>query len=154
ADGSAFSSSGGEVALSDGSRLEFAITSQRYKQWEVARSGLSRTVATRFGQILQPKSPTRHSIDRAVAYLESDLRSKQAIERAGMSVRDFVLMTVALEQEMQLASGKGAAAADEDRTSIPPSYPYPTDTMVRPTPMPAPAPMPRADTVRRDTVVP
>ena len=150
ADGSMLSTSGGDVALSDGSQLHFVITSQRYKQWEAARAGLSRSVVARFGEILQPKSPTQRSIDRAVAYLESNPSARQAIERTGMSVRDFVLMTVALEQEMRLANGQGASA---NREPIPPSYPYPTDTGIRPPPMPAPMPAPRVDTVRRDTVI-
>jgi hypothetical protein len=106
-DGRLLSSSGGEVELADGTRLGFVITSDRYKQWDAGRRGWGRGVASHFGNLLQPKSPTRRTIDRAVAYLESQGRARQAIERAGMSVRDFVLMTVALEQEMQLASGQG-----------------------------------------------
>ena len=151
ADGSMFSTSGGEVELADGSHLQFVITIQRYKQWEAARSGLSRSTVAHFGEILQPKSPTERTIDRAASYLESTPSAKQAIERTGMSVRDFVLMTVALEQEMRLANGQGATPPE--RTQIPPSYPFPSDTTVQPVP-PAPVtPPPRVDTVRRDTVV-
>jgi len=104
ADGSLLSSSGGEVSLADGSRLRFAITSDRYKQWEAARAGLRKNVIARFGTLLKPTSPTESSIDRAVAFLETDVTSREAIENTGMSVRDFVLMTVALDQEMRVAS--------------------------------------------------
>jgi hypothetical protein len=106
ADGSLLSSSGGDVALADGSHLQFVITSERYKQWEAARSGLRKNVSARFGQLLRPKSPTETTIERAIAFLETDIDTKESITRTGMSVRDFVLMTVALEQEMRAASGQ------------------------------------------------
>lgn len=166
ADGSAFSTSGGEVALADGIRLEFAITSQRYKQWDAAQSALGKSVAARFGALLQPKSPTERSIARAVAYLEGDARAKQAIERTGMTVKDFVLMTVALEQEMRVASGQTTDRASP-RAALPNPSPidtvtYPViprhqvDTIVRiDTQVPRPAPRDTVspkDTVKRDTV--
>jgi hypothetical protein len=128
ADGSLLSSSGGEVALADGSRLQFVITSERYKQWDAARSALRANVAARFGTLLQPKSPTEKTIARAVSFLETDVASREAIERTGMSVKDFVLMTVALEQEMRVASGGGAAAATQEHRSMPAPFPPPVDS--------------------------
>jgi hypothetical protein len=106
-DPSQLTSSGGEVALSDGSNFDIVITSDRYKQWDAARQGLSRNVASRFGALLQPRSPSERSINRAVAYLEQEPQARSSIERTGMSVRDFVHMTVALEQQMVLASTAG-----------------------------------------------
>jgi hypothetical protein len=154
ADGSAFSTSGGEVALADGSRLDFVITSQRYKQWDAAQSALGRTVAARFGALLQPKAPTERSIARAVSYLEGDARAKQAIERAGMTVKDFVLMTVALEQEMRVASGEGAGHASP-RTATPLPNPPAIDTGVVAYPVIPSPPSPQVDTVVRiDTQIP
>lgn len=143
ADGSAFSTSGGEVALADGSRLQFVITSQRYKQWDVAQRALDRSVAARFGQLLQPKSPTEKSIARAVSYLESDPRARTAIESAGMSVKDFVLMTVALEQEMRVASGQTGGQSPSPAASLP--YPMPVDT--------TPATLPVVPNVQVDSIV-
>ena len=122
ADGSAFSSSG-DVQLTDGSHLQFAITSERYKQWEAARSDLRRNVVVRFGKLLHPDAPTQSSIVRAIAFLETDAASRESIERSGMTVRDFVLMTVALEQEMRLASQAGAPPSESQ------PLPYPMDTM-------------------------
>lgn len=152
ADGSLFSSAGGEVSLQDGSRLRFMITSERYKQWEAARAGLSRPVVARFGALLQPKAPTQRSIERATAYLESEPRARQAIERTGMSVSDFVLMTVALEQEMQLASSRGTppSAVVPPPEFVPPPESVPPFDSVRPESVPPPeAPplvAPRPDT--------
>ena len=150
------SSSGGEVALADGGSLEFAITSDQYKQWDRARRGINRRVAARFGEILQPDSPTERSIAEAVSYLDSEPAARNAIEKAGMSVRGFVVMTVALEQEMRVASGQPRVRQPEpapspydfpqfDTTLIQsPAPPYP-----RPTPYPAPV-----DTYRVDTAFP
>src|SRR5439155_17107377 len=123
ADGSMFSSSGGDVQLTDGSHVQVTITSERYKQWEAARSGLRRNVIARFGKLLHPEAPTQASIDRAIAFLETDVASRESIEGSGMTVRDFVLMTVALEQEMRLASQAGAPPSASQ------PLPYPMDTM-------------------------
>ena len=167
ADGSLTSDAGGEVNLSDGSHLQFVITSDRYKQWDAARDGLSKDVVARFGQILKPKSPTQQTIARATAFLESNARARQSIESAGMSVRDFVLMTVALEQEMRLASARGEAPAavtsvDTSAYELPnvpapyaSGYPPPpayTPTPTYPPPV-YPSPTPAYDsTPRRDTM--
>jgi hypothetical protein len=122
--GSLLSSSGGEVHLADGNRLEFAITSENYKKWDSARRGIDRRVSARFGALLQPSAPTERSIDRAVAYLESEPAARQAIERSGMSVRAFVVTTVALEQEMRLASGQGSRSQEPAPAET--SYEFPT----------------------------
>jgi hypothetical protein len=168
-DGSQISNSAGEVSLSDGGSLQYSITSDRYKQWDAARRGLDRRMASRFGALLQPASPSERSIAKAVQYLEGELRAKQAIERAGMSVRDFVVMTVALEQEMRLASSRGSP----EPMPMPAPYPPPLDStsmsaradslpridtaFVPPKPLPPPRFLP-TDTMpslppRRDTIV-
>jgi hypothetical protein len=151
ADGSLLSSSGGEVELADGSHLQVVITSERYKQWDAARSALRPNVAARFGALLQPKSPSEKSIDRAVAFLEADVASREAIERTGMSVKDFVLMTVALEQEMRAAGDRSTPRSE--RLPAPVPLPPPVDSGYLPQP-PAPLPpTPRVDTtVRPDTI--
>lgn len=132
------SSSGGEVALADGGSLEFAITSEQYKQWDRARRGINRRVAGRFGEILQPDAPTERSISEAVSYLESEPTARNAIEKAGMSVRGFVVMTVALEQEMRVASGQPRVRQPEP-TSLPYDFPQFDTTLIRP-PVPPPDP--------------
>lgn len=157
-DASLLTSSGGEVALADGGSLEFAITSEQYKRWDRARRGINRGVAARFGEILRPDAPTERSIDAAVGYLESEPSARRSIERAGMSVRGFVVMTVALEQEMRVASGQPAVRQPEP-TSLPYDFPQFDTTLIQPAPPPYPVPQPTpypvpVDTYRVDTAFP
>lgn len=147
--GSLVSSSGGQIALADGGSLEFGITSDQYKRWEKARKGIDRRIAARFGAILQPDAPTEQSIERAVAYLEGQPSARSSIEAAGMSVRAFVVMTVALEQEMRRAGGQPVVRRPDPAAL---AYEFPTvDTsMIAPMqPSPSPAPVHPQDTVTR-----
>ena len=175
--------SSGEVALSDGGSMSFSITSERYKQWDQARRAFPKSLITRFGQVLQPRSPSERSINNAVALLEGNAQARAAIEQAGLSVRGFVEITVALEQQMVMASTGGARAENAPIETYPQTmdsgyYPMPVPTYtpppVMPLPQPDPAqpypaqpypaqptpqpytpvlPVPR-DTVRRDTLLP
>lgn len=161
--------SSGEVSLTDGETLSFTITSERYKAWDAARQGIDQRIASRYGAILQAASPSRRNIERAVQYLEGEPAAVASIERTGMSVRDFVVTTVALEQEMRLADARGEIPPDTVPTyPYTPYQPYPVDTssFSTYTPVPLPAPVvpptpvvrqyldtfPRPDTTaRRDT---
>ena len=137
--------SSGEVSLTDGETLSFTITSERYKAWDAARQGIDQRIASRYGALLQAASPSRRNIERAVQYLESEPAAVASIQRAGMSVRDFVVTTVALEQEMRLADARGEIPPDTMPTAPYPGYqPYPVDTSSFPayTPIPVPVPMP------------
>lgn len=161
-----WTSSSGEVSLTDGETLSFEITSERYKAWDAARQGIDSRISSRFGAILQPGSPSRRNIERAVQYLQSEPAAVASIERASMSVRDFVVTTVALEQEMRLATARGEVPPD----TVAPPYPtystYPADTTsfmtYQPIPLPPTTPVvrqyidtfPRPDTMsRRDSIV-
>ena len=139
------STSGGEIALADGGSLEFGITSDQYKSWDRARKGISKRVAARFGAILQPDAPTERSIERAVAYLDSEASARRAIESAGMSTRAFVVMTVALEQEMRRASGQ-PVVRQPDPAPSPYDFPMVDTTMIAPI---TPAPVYPVDTFGR-----
>ena len=132
----------GEVSLTDGETLSFTITSERYKAWDAARQGIDQRIASRYGAILQAASPSRRNIERAVQYLESEPAAVASIKRAGMSVRDFVVTTVALEQEMRLADARGEIPPDTMPTYTP-YQPYPVDTssFSTYTPIPLPAPV-------------
>lgn len=146
--------SSGEVELADGGSMSFNITSDRYKQWDSARRAFPKSLIARFGQVLQPRSPTERSLNNAVALLESNAQARRAIERAGLSVRGFVEITVALEQQMMLAS------TGERTAPMPGTYPITMDSGYYPMPMPQPVtpvpdtPYPASDTVRRDTIFP
>ena len=121
-DPSQLTSSSGEVSLSDGSDFDYIITSDRYRQWDAARKGLTRAVSSRFGALLNPRAPSERTIARATSYLAGQNAARQAIERTGMSVRDFVLMTVALEQQLILATQRAPMPATAE-------MPLPMDTM-------------------------
>ena len=141
-DESILTTSSGEVQLADGRRLPFSISSERYRAWDAAQSALDRGTAERFGDLLESANPSEASIQRSIDFLESDRDAREAIERAGMSVRDFVMTTVALEQEMRLATGQGRTPR------MPPivmpqldTYPaqmYPVDTFQTYQPLPPP----------------
>ena len=163
ADPSQLVNSSGEVSLADGSSMSFSITSERYKQWDQARRSFPKSLITRFGQVLQPRSPTERSITNAIALLESNAQARSAIENAGLSVRGFVELTVALEQQMMLASGDGRPEPPPMPEGYPmtmdttyyPSYPYPLPptTPAPITPMPV-TPMPVTPMPENPTPVP
>lgn len=146
-DPSLLTNSSGEVELSDGGSLDYVITSERYRNWDAAQRALTRSVAKRFGQILDPRSPSEQSINRAVAYLEGQPAARAAIERTGMTVRDFVVMTVALEQQMQLAASRGSAPAYAPEVPMDSGYlpapPMATPAYPEPYPYPRPQPYPQ-----------
>jgi hypothetical protein len=78
-DQSQLTTSGGEVSLSDGTEFDYIITSDRFKQWDAARQGFSRAVSSRFGALLNPKSPSERTISRAISYLQSQSGARESI---------------------------------------------------------------------------
>ena len=89
--------------LEGGGRLAYEITSERYRQWETARRTLR---AQRLGLTLNidPLRVSEAEIQRAVSYFERNGRARRVIEGAGLTVRDYVLTTIAVEQQMAVAS--------------------------------------------------
>jgi hypothetical protein len=96
---------GGDVMLADGARLPYEITSQRYAEWERARRGL-RGAKLGLTMSIDPLRVTERDIQKAVDYFERNGRARRIIEDAGLSVRDYVLTTIVLEQQMAVASGR------------------------------------------------
>jgi hypothetical protein len=99
---------GGDIMLANGDSLAYEITSERYRQWETARRALR---AQRIGlsMRLDPLRVTEADIQRAVNFFERNRRARRIIEGTGMSIRDYVLTTLALEQQMAVASGRWGA---------------------------------------------
>jgi hypothetical protein len=91
--------------LADGGRLPYEITSDRYRSWEAARRALR---AAKIGLTLQvdPMRVGQADIQRAVTFFERNGRARRLIEESGLTVRDYVLTTIALEQQMAVASGR------------------------------------------------
>lgn len=96
-----------KTALS--SPVDFQLNEDNFAKWEIAERNLDRVPAGEFSNApLQGGS----AIDRAVARLQSSPRARSAIESAGLSVRDFVLETVALAQSVQASQlGRSTVAS-------------------------------------------
>src|SRR3954452_16676185 len=75
--------------------VDFRLTDANYSQWEQAQRFLDALPRSAFAA---PPSASGNPIDNAVATLESSPRARTAIERTGLTVRDFVMETVALAQ--------------------------------------------------------
>ena len=83
--------------------VNFRLTNANYAQWEQAQRFLDALPRSTFASA---SGAGGNAIDRAVATLEASPRARTAIERTGLTVRDFVLETVALAQ----AAEAGAVA--------------------------------------------
>ncbi|MGH7637809.1 MAG: hypothetical protein ACREOK_09155 [Gemmatimonadaceae bacterium] len=100
--------SGGDV-LSDSSHeaIDYTLTSDNYKKWLVAQQALD-SAGIRFDERIDVRSVSDDDVDRVAESLQSRPSARSAIEDAGMSVRDFVLTTVALAQSWDAVNGPSA----------------------------------------------
>jgi hypothetical protein len=95
------------------STVDFRLTEDNFARWEAAQSNLEELPRS---AIQSGVSSGRSAVDRAVTRLESSPRARRAIERTGLSVRDFVLETIALAQASEVVeTGKSTGA-----TPVPP----------------------------------
>ena len=89
------------------SHVDFRITDDNFARWETAQNNLD---ALPRSAIRPTSTAGGNAVDRAVARLESSPRARRAIERAGLSVREFVLATIALAQATEAAqTGKSTS---------------------------------------------
>jgi hypothetical protein len=88
----------GEAKEALSAPVSFALDEDNFAKWEIAEANLDDIPAADFSGSIPAGGS---AIDRAVARLETSARAKRAIGAAGMSVRDFVLETVALAQAVQ-----------------------------------------------------
>ena len=91
------------------SNVDYRITDANFAQWEKAQRNLEKLPRSAI-----PASPGigRTAVDRAVSRLESSPYARTAIERTGLSVREFVLQTIALAQAAEAAqTGKSLSGA-------------------------------------------
>jgi hypothetical protein len=131
---------GGDVMLAGGRRLPYEITSDRYRQWETARRNL-RAQGLGFTMRIDPMRVTEADIQQAVRYFERNGKARRAIEGTGMSIRDYVLTTIALEQQMAVASGRWG---ERERPRMPATPVAPSESIA--------AELARDSARRRDTV--
>ena len=89
--------SGGDVVGDSIRLLDYEVTSERYRQWIAAHRALE---GVELGEPMDVdlRNLTEKDIDRVETTLENHAAARASIEGVGMSVRDFVLTTVALAQ--------------------------------------------------------
>ena len=90
---------GGEVVQDTVSYqgLDYDLTSENYRRWLAANDALD-SARIEPDVRLDPRTATGDDIDAAVTALEADERATTAIRGADISVRDYVLTSVALAQ--------------------------------------------------------
>lgn len=92
------------------------VTSDKYNKWVQAQENLNRN-ATDADMIsaqdrLGIRRATRGAVDSAVTRLEQNERTRQAIESAGLSVREYVLLSLALSQAFVASNPDGRAVVE------------------------------------------
>jgi len=80
--------------------IDFRINEDNFARWTEAQSNLEQLPRSAMSGTVLTRG---NAVDRAIARLESSPRARRAIERAGLSVRDFVLETIALAQAAEAA---------------------------------------------------
>ena len=108
-----FDNASPEVREALASPVDFKINDDNFARWEDAQSNLEDLPRSQL-PITSPAGG--NAVDRAVARLESSPYTRTAIERTGLSVKEFVLETIALAQATEAArTGKSLS-----RGTIPP----------------------------------
>lgn len=107
--------SGGEVTSDSAAfrALDYPITSDNYRKWLQAQSALD-SVDVDPKLRISPRKLTGPDIDRVIETLEARPAARAAIESSGLSVRDYVLTTIALAQSWDAVNRPRA-----DLTGIP-----------------------------------
>jgi YmgG-like glycine-zipper protein len=120
----------GDAAGIEVDALNYEVTPERYQRWLAAQRALDAIQGLREPPALDPSRFSEADVNRAVQYLESDPRSRAALARAGVSARDYVLTTLALDQALVASASPGAGvsagapaprAADRSSASTPAS---------------------------------
>lgn len=89
--------SSGEVSDSTYQAIDYKITSDNYNRWVKAQSALDSVGFPDVARV-RVRNATEADIERVVKSLEDEPKTRSAIESADISVRDFVLTTIALAQ--------------------------------------------------------
>jgi hypothetical protein len=90
-------------------QVDYKLTDANFAQWEIAQRNLDRLPSSAFPA--RQVSRGGNVIDRAVARLESSPKARTTIEATGLTVRDFVLQTIALAQATEAVQGGRPAGA-------------------------------------------
>jgi hypothetical protein len=113
------SAAGGDAGPIEVDALSYEVTPDRYRRWLAAQRSLDAIQDLPAPPTLDPSRFTQADVDRAVRYLESDPRARAALARAGVSARDYVLTTLALDQALVASTSTGASASAPPSASTP-----------------------------------
>jgi hypothetical protein len=118
------SAAGGDTAAGEVTALNYEVTPERYQRWVAAQQALDAIPDLPPPPRIDPMRFGQGDIERATAYLEGDPRARAALARAGISARDYVLTTVALDQALVAATdpapgGGGAPAGTASPSAAP-----------------------------------
>lgn len=94
---------------SDVRAVDYKLASDRFRDWSRAQRSLDALPAGGETNILRVRSASNDTVDQMVRRLEADAAARRAIEPSGLSVREYVLTSLALAQAMA-ASENGARA--------------------------------------------
>lgn len=94
----------GDAGVADA--LDYEVTQDRYQRWLNAQQSLDALPGLPAPPRIDPMRLGEAEIARAVEYLEQDARAREALSQAGISARDYVLTTVALDQALVTASNE------------------------------------------------
>ncbi len=98
----------GDAASGEVAALDYEVTPDRYERWVAAQKALDATPNLPAPPKIDPMRFGEPEIRRAVEYLEGDPRARAALARAGISARDYVLTTVALDQALVATAARPA----------------------------------------------
>jgi hypothetical protein len=101
---------GGDAGAMEVDALNYEVTPDRYQRWVNVQRALDTISGLREPPTLDPAGFTEADIARAAAYLEADPRARAALARAGVSARDYVLTTLALDQALVASRSTGSGS--------------------------------------------
>lgn len=94
-----FDDAGAEAQKAIAGNVDFVLSEDIFKRWERAQANLEKLPR---GELDRAKDPGGNDpVDRGIKRLESSPAARRAIESTGITVRTFVLATVALAQAVK-----------------------------------------------------
>ena len=110
-DAAKFNLTGGEVTDTTSYQgIDYPLTSDNYRKWTVATAALD-SMGIDQSVRLRARSVTDDGVDSVVKSLEARPDARAAIEGADLSVRDYVLTTIALAQSWDAVNTPGLRVA-------------------------------------------
>ena len=97
--------------------IDYTLTSDNYRKWLVAQDALD-SVGMEDRVRIDVHAVSDDDVDDVVESIENQPKAKAAIESASMSVRDFVLTSIALAQSWDALHSPGAQVTGLPRENL------------------------------------